>query len=367
MAESGARPWALVAQAGDVDVNGRTLLEAALAELVDFHRSWALLATCHRVEVYGFGPGPVRDDMRPLDGEAAVRHLFRVAAGLESAVVGETEILGQVRDALAHARERGTDERVARLFEMAIAVGRTTRAAPLPARDGLAERAVGWLDRRAPLAGRPVLVVGTGAMGTSLATAAASAGGVVTVAGRRPERAALDLRAAAHRAPDMVAVAVALRGEWVELSAAADALPARRLPPLADLSAPPAVPARVRLALGPDFLGIDELWQRSSGEASWMLRAEEAVEEAVSEYVGWLDGRGSVGTLVALRERGEARRRARLERLLRRLPQLDERSRELIETMSRQLVTDLLHEPISALRSDADGSHGEAARRLFNL
>jgi glutamyl-tRNA reductase len=352
-----------VAQAGDVDVNGRTELQAALTELVDFHRSWALLATCHRVEVYGFGPGPNRDDMRLLDGEHAARHLFRVAAGLESAVVGETEILGQVRDALAHAREVGADERVARLFETAIAVGRTARATPLPARDGLAERAVGWLGRRTPLVGRPVLVVGTGAMGSSLATAAASAGGLVAVAGRRPERAAMDLRAAAHRAPEMAAVAVALRGEWVELAAAGD----RRLPPLADLSAPPAVPARFRLALGPDFLGIDELWQRAGGEASWIAGAEAAVEEGVAEYVGWLQGRGSVRTLVALRERGESRRRARLERLLRRLPQLDERSQELIETMSRQLVTDLLHEPISALRSDSDGSHGEAARRLFNL
>jgi glutamyl-tRNA reductase len=98
-----------------------------------------------------------------------------------------------------------------------------------------------------------------------------------------------------------------------------------------------------------------------------VARAEAAVDEAVGEYVGWLQGRGSVRTLVALRERGEARRRARVERLLRRLPQLDDRARELIETMSRQLVTDLLHEPVTALRSDQDGSHGEAARRLFGL
>jgi glutamyl-tRNA reductase len=164
----------------------------------------------------------------------------------------------------------------------------------------------------------------------------------------------------------MAAVAVALRGEWVELANAAESAP-RRLPPLADLSAPPAIPARVRLALGPDFLGIDELWQRSSGESAWVARAEVAVEEAVAEYVGWLQGRGSVRTLVALRERAEERRRARVERLLRRLPQLDDRARDLVEAMSRQLVTDLLHEPVTALRSDQDGSLGEAARRLFSL
>jgi glutamyl-tRNA reductase len=83
--------------------------------------------------------------------------------------------------------------------------------------------------------------------------------------------------------------------------------------------------------------------------------------------MGWLRGRGSVETLVALRERGEARRRGRVERLLRRLPDLADRERELIETMTRQLVTDLLHEPVSALRSDPDGSQGQAARRLFGL
>jgi glutamyl-tRNA reductase len=56
-----------------------------------------------------------------------------------------------------------------------------------------------------------------------------------------------------------------------------------------------------------------------------------------------------------------------VERLLRRLPDLADRERELIETMTRQLVTDLLHEPVSALRSDPDGSQGQAARRLFGL
>jgi glutamyl-tRNA reductase len=266
-----------------------------------------------------------------------------------------------VRDALVEARRQGVDPRVARLFDSAIAVGRAARARHLPGRDSLAQRAVDWLAARATLPGRPVLVVGTGVMGGALAAAAAAAGGLVTVASRRPERAALDLLAAARRAPDVAAVAVALRGEWAELA------PARRLPPLADLSAPPAVPSGVREALGADFLGIDQLWRHAPGEAAWMAAAQVVVEEAVREYAGWLSGRASVPTLVALRERAEARRRSRVERLLRRLPDLDDRARRLVETMSRQLVTDLLHEPVTALRADVDGSQGEAARRLFGL
>lgn len=355
-------PWALVAQAGEMGVDGRARLAGALEDLIGFHRHWALLSTCHRVELYGFGPGPARADMRLLEGEEAVRHLFRVAAGLESAVVGETEVLGQVRQALVDARAQGTEERLARLFESAIAVGRAARARPLKVQEGLADRAVDWLGRRTRLHGEPVLVVGTGTMGVALEAAAASAGGLVTVAGRRSRRAALDLVGAARRAPEVAAVAVALRGEWSELAGVP-----RRLPPCADLSAPPAVPASVRAALGPDFLGIDELWQRGAAEGEWVERAEAAVEDGLREYLGWLRGRRSVDTLVALRDRSEGRRQARVDRLLRRLPGLGERERELIQAMSRQLVTDLLHEPVSALRADIDGTRGEAAHKLFNL
>lgn len=376
---NGGLPWALVVQAGDLDVNRRAELEASLAQLAEFHRHWVLLATCHRVELYGFGPSPGQQEMRRLEGDGAVRQLFRVAAGLESAVVGESEILGQVRDALARARERGTDERLARLFECAIAAGRAARAQVLVGtelvRDGLAERAVSWLAARTQLSGRPVLVVGTGTMGAALAAAATAAGGVVTVAGRLREHnagrgpAQLDLAGAARCVPEMAAVAVAIRGQWSELAeaGAAPALPQRPMPPMADLSVPPAVPASVQRSLGLNFLSIDELWQRAPVESSWAVAAEAAVADGVAEYMGWLRGRGSVPTLVALRDRGEARRQARVERLLRRLPGLDERARELVEAMSRQLVTDLLHEPISALRSDPDGSQGEAARRLFDL
>src|SRR5207253_1285777 len=133
------------------------------------------------------------------------------------------------------------------------------------------------------------------------------------------------------------------------------------------VSSPPAVPASVRRRLADGFLGIDGLWERDLGEHGWVTRAERVVEEGVGEYLGWLHGRASLDALVKLRERGEARRRARVERLLRRLPDLGPRERELVESMSRQLVTDLLHEPVSELRADPDGSRRDAAMRLFRL
>ncbi|HZV50462.1 MAG TPA: hypothetical protein VFD49_11905 [Candidatus Dormibacteraeota bacterium] len=364
-------PWALVARAGEIDVEERARLATLVEEMAAFHRWWIVLSTCHRVELYGFGPRPDRPEMRLLEGEDAVRHLFRVAAGLESAVPGESEVLGQVRRAMGDGRARGVDERLARLFESAVATGRAARARGLRPRAGLAHRAVAWLAERMGLEGGHVLVVGTGAVGSALAGAALASGCRVTVAGHRRGRAPLDLAEAARLAPEVDGVAVGLRGEWSELAALEDL---RRLPPVADLSAPPAVPRPVREALGERFLGIDRLWEpvarggaADPDLADWIAGAEAAVEEGVGEYVGWLRGRRSVDTLVALRERGEERRRSRVERLFRRLPHLGERERELVEVMTRQLVTDLLHEPMCALRSDPDGSRREAARRLFGL
>ena len=322
-----------------------------------------MLQTCHRVELYGVGPPACRPDMRLLRGEEAVRRLFRVAAGLESAVVGEDEVLHQVRQALAAARAPGVDARLARLFESAIAAGRSARSTPARPRRTLAERAVAWLEDRVLLSGRPVLVVGAGPMGAALALAAEAAGADVTVASRTRGRADLDLVAAAELAPRCDAVAAALRGEWTELALHADAA----LPPIADVSSPPAVPLSVRERLADGFLGIDGLWEQEAGQGGWVSRTELLVEEGVAEYLGWLRGRSSLDALLALRQRGEARRRARVERLLRRLPDLTPRERELVESMSRQLVTDLLHEPVSELRADADGSRRDAAVRLFRL
>jgi glutamyl-tRNA reductase len=359
---SPAELWVLAAAADEVAVEERSRFQGEAEGVLKFHTGWALLTTCHRVELYGVGPAPSWPGVLALQGEAAVRRLIRVAAGLESAVPGENEVLRQVRDALAAARERGVDPRLARLFELAIATGRRARSGEAGDKLGLAERAVAWLDARVPLARRPVVVAGTGVMGSALARAAGEAGALVTVAGRNGRRASVDLATGAAVASHAAAVAVALAGPWRELAGQAGGLP-----PVADLSSPPAVPVAVRSALGANFLGVDDLYQRSAPEAGWAARSSTLVDEAAEEYLSWLGGRRSVDTLRALQARAEQRRQERLQRLLRRLPELPSRDRDLITAMSEQLVTDLLHEPLSALRADPDGSRAEAARRLFRL
>jgi glutamyl-tRNA reductase len=359
---SAAEPWVLAVEAAATPVEDRARFQAEAKAMLEFHRSWALLATCHRVELYGMGPAPRWPDVIALSGRPAVLRLHRVATGLESAVVGEDDVLHQVRDALAAARRRGVDERLARLFEVAIATGRKARAGRTHEDPGLAARALAWLDRRVALDRRPVLVAGTGVVGTALARAAVEAGAAVTVVGRDRSRASLDLAAGAAAAPGAAAVAIALGAPWQELIGLAD-----RLPPVADLSSPPAVPKPVRDALGGNFLGIDDLYARSRPITPWAARAAALVEESADLYTNWLAGRGSVQMLRALQAEAEQRRLLRLDRLLNRLPNLGQRERELISVMSEQLVGDLLHEPLSALQADSDGSGAQAARRLFGL
>lgn len=291
--------WSLSASADHVPATERTLLRGAISAGGPAEPSWIVLDTCHRVELYGFGERPAAaGGMLLREGRPAVVHLLRVAAGLESAVVGEDEILHQVREAhrltLAAARR---DNRLHRLFEVAIATGRKARAGRTATGAGLAERAIAWLGERSDLAGHPVLVAGAGRMGSALAHAAADAGAQVTVASRSAAKArrlarvydgeGIDLAEAAGRARRSAAVAIALGGEWRDLTG-----PVTGLPPIADISAPSAVPASVRSALNGGFLSIDDLFQGDRPvPTAYIEQAERIVAAKADEYLAWLEGR----------------------------------------------------------------------------
>src|ERR1700682_160007 len=142
-------PWVMAVQAGAAAVSERDRVARSLESRVPTHPDWILLSTCHRVELYGFGPVPELDEGLHLEkGHSAVTHLIRVAAGLESAIVGEDEVLHQVREALSDARAaRQLDSRLQRLFETAIAAGRRARGGRTAASGNLAQSAVAWLQR----------------------------------------------------------------------------------------------------------------------------------------------------------------------------------------------------------------------------
>src|SRR5579859_6536243 len=221
-------PWVIGLQADNARAEDRDRFAQQMTRDATYRTDWILLSTCHRAELYGFGPPPkLAIDVPIKSGDAAVRHLFRVAAGLESAIVGEDEVLHQVRQALAHARASGAlDTHLGRMFETAISVGRFARASRTSAAGNLAQRAIAWLQERSEIAGQPVLIVGAGRMGSILAHVARGAGSRVTIASRNHGRAnqlarvyggrGVDLSEAADVAPRSAAIAVALAGEWSE-------------------------------------------------------------------------------------------------------------------------------------------------------
>ena len=335
---------------------------ARLAEDLDRQRHCSvLLATCHRVELYGWGAAPPTGLPVNRTGEDAARHLFRVAAGLESAAPGEDQVLHQVRQALVASSD--VDPALRRLFEDAIATGRRVRSTLAAPARGLEEPAAAWLAERTQLSTGFVLVAGAGTLGRALTRTLREHHATVVVASRsrRPD-AELDLATAARLAPRANAIAVALGGPWHDLI---EENPST-LPHIVDLSVPSAVPAPVRAALGDRLLGIDEV-SAEPAAAAWRAAAEGMVEEGLEAHRAWLGGRGSAGLVQALRDRAEARRQDRVARYLRGRSDLAAGDAESVQLLTRRIVGDLLHEPLAALRSDPDGTRADEARRLFGL
>lgn len=289
--------WALTASAGELDAASRDRLARDVERWLAPGRDAVPLTTCHRVELYGLGLPPEElGAARVRRGAGAASHLMRVAAGLESAIVGEDEVLHQVRDALRRGQQGGhLDFRLRRLFETAIATGRRARSRRTESSGNLAQSAVEWLQSRTELGGRRVVVAGAGRMGAALAHALADAGAVITIASRDRARASrlaavysgdgVDLETGAALSSQAVAVGVALGGRWEAIAGAGQG----ELPPIADISAPQAIPDSVRRRLNGSFLGIDDLYRKSAElPGAYIKDAEALVDRSAAEFLAWL-------------------------------------------------------------------------------
>lgn len=363
-----------------------------------------LLRTCHRVELYYVAsptahrhplvPPPLPDGGAHLTGLAAARHLLTVAAGLDSVVVGEDQILHQLRECLSDRKVPGAeacpvpigshaagaialDPRIERLFQVALHLGRETRAwreGPPRSLGDVATEVVA--DSTGALIGKRVLVVGAGRMARLAALSAARQGAKVLVANRSAERAAAlawdaSGEPVAYGAdadlPEVDAVIPAISARWELSEAARSALLAGPMP-VVDLSSPPAIDAALREALGTRYTSVDDLARSPQDQIRPRLRhrLEKAIAAAEAQFSAWAQARSSVPAIQALSERAETRRAEELDRLFRRLD-LPDHERELVEQMSQRLVAGLLHAPLSSLRDDATGDLDRAARALFSL
>jgi glutamyl-tRNA reductase len=347
-----------------------------------------VVRTCHRVEVYVahhedlvVALPPLPSGARTMKDVEAVRHLIRVACGLESSVLGEDQVLHQIRVALAARQEAGPlDPVLGRLAQVALHAGKRAHCVFGNERRSLADLALDEIELRGgSLVGREVLVIGAGSMGALAARGAARRGIRVAMANRTESRAtalaetvsgrvvALDAGVAAGL-DDVAGVIVATSGAWqpdpYRVRALVDGAAT-----VVDLSSPQATPSDLAEDLGSRFVGIDDLaWSaRDVIPDDTADQLDAITHEAGREYCHWLRSRTATPTLSQLADSVEARRTAELDRLLRRIPDLDPHARHLVETMSHRLVAGILHGPRTALREDADGDLERAVRTLFGL
>jgi glutamyl-tRNA reductase len=372
------RVAALVAATPEVDVRTRAdaldEVRHALAEAPG-----VLLATCHRVEWWSEELPPIGvAAMRPYLGIDAARHIIRLAIGLDSTVMSEDQILHQLRAAVADARRRGplaTD--LQSLLDHALRAGRTGRSWRPPMPTSLADVALDRIEAAVgPLAGRRVLVVGTGTMGQLVARGALARRAGVTVASRTRLHAAalaaelpgardVDLDPGRDELANADAIVVALGGRWALGPSSGAALAGCRL--VVDLSMPPALDGATMTALGSRGLDIDGLGpSQSMGVAGrrYRDRLEVLATATLDAYLGALaDRRRSRAARLAARV--EDQRQAALAAYLRERPDLDDAAREELERLTRRLSARLFREPLARLAVDPDGRRGRALDELF--
>jgi glutamyl-tRNA reductase len=349
-----------------------------------------VIETCHRVEAYVVsGDDPARlavsvalpSGGSALIGEPAIRHAIGVAVGHDSVVVGEDQILHQIRVSVDAARDGGAlDPTLERLFALALRAGRRARSWRQGPQRSLADVALSVMERRGgPLRGRQVLVVGAGRMGQLAARAAVDAGASVSVANRSAAGAQsvatmTGARAEAFdpgaRTARFDGIIIALGGPWPIAATTIDAVAASATV-VVDLSVPAAVPRVLADALGMRFVSADALALAGVDAEvpgdGLRARVDGLVDRTTTDFVGWLQRRGGRTTAQALVTRADREREAELAALWRRFPDLEPEAREAIERMTRHLAGRLLREPLERLGRDVDGRDERTVRDLFAL
>jgi glutamyl-tRNA reductase len=395
---------------------GRRGLEAALTAFAARAVSpeAVVLSTCNRAEIYavsdaddaidaihrffseyhGLDPASLAAHLYSHRGADAARHLFRVAAGLDSLVVGEPQILGQVKSAYATASDLHCAGTVThRLFHAAFAVGKRVRS-----ETGLGEGAVSVSYAAIELAKKifgqlsdlSVLILGAGEMaeltGVHLRSQRVRQ---ITIASRTLASAEALARQlggravpwpevhAASTAADIIVTATGAIEPVLTRSTVADVMRSRRNRPLfiIDIALPRDVESSVGDLEQVFLYHMDDLQtivsENLAKRTAELTRAEAIVDEEVSRFSLWLQSREIVPTIVGLRQRFESIRQAELRRLEAKMAGLSPEARARIDEITRLIVEKLLLTPTEQLKTVGDDallvSYAETLHRLFAL
>ncbi len=382
----------------------------------DSIREVVLLSTCNRTEVYAVAEkfhgayGDIRDFFAELSGldpdvlhphlysqhdDAAVTHLFDVTAGLDSAVLGETEILGQVRDAWNVALAQGSSRTTLNLlFRHALETGKRARTETGISRStaSVSHAAVEMATEiLGTVAGKRVLIVGAGNMGDGVATALSRSGATDVTVINRTETRGVNLA-------EKVGAEVARFDQLTECLAASDVVvtctgsgevvitkdllsharsSVQDLHPLliVDIAMPRDVEASVIDLPDVVLRDMDDLGEWASRGAE--QRAAEAadvrriVAEEVERFTMDNASRQAAPLVAQLRENVDSIRQAEMERFAQRLASFSPEQREIIEALTHGMISKILHSPSVQLKDAAGTPQGErlsaAVRDLFNL
>ncbi|MDO9249925.1 MAG: glutamyl-tRNA reductase [Pseudomonadota bacterium] len=391
---------------------GPDILPRALADVTGERgpaREAAILSTCNRTEIYcntaqptdvaewlanfhGLPPRDVKPYLYQHPGSDAANHAFRVASGLDSMVLGETQILGQMKQAAEKAADAGTlGLLLNKLFQRTFSVAKEVRTATEIGAStvSMSAAAVSLAERIFPsIKTQAVLFIGAGEMIDLVATHFAAKGPRrLMVVNRTIDRAqalankfggeAAQLANLAELLPefDILVTSTASPLPIVGLGMVERAIKARKRRPIfmVDLAVPRDIETEVGELDDVFLYTVDDLGEvvRSgqSNRQSAVVQAEAIIASSVNEFMHWMDTRRTVPVIRSLRDHGERLRRHEMDKAHKALLRGDD-PQAVLDALSRSLMNKLLHEPSHALNQAGDNEREQLARlvsRLYNL
>lgn len=368
-----------------------------------------IIATCNRTEIYvvvdrlqmcgsfirsfmerwfGVAREEFTRHLYMYEDEQAIRHLFRVACGLDSMVLGETQILGQVKNAfLLSQSEKGTGTWFNMLFKQAVTLGKRAHSETAIGESAVSvSYAAVELGKRifGSFEGKRVLILGAGKMSELTAKHLSGAGAEEVLVANRTYARAQELAAKCEGVPctmqeamerleevDILISSTGAEGYVITSAQVARSMKGRQDRPLFVIDI--AVPRDIEPAIGEleqVFLyDIDDL--EGIVESNMEMRRAEAVkieamiEEEVAAFATWLQTLGVKPVIRALQEKASDIHESTLDSLFNKLPELDERQRKVIRRLTKSILNQMMHDPINRIKELAGEGQGTEALELF--
>lgn len=391
---------------------GREQLDEALASLRQYVPQGAILSTCNRAEVYAgvdrpttgskhvqrflyeynrLTPEEISHCVYTYSGTDAVRHLFRVAAGIDSMILGESQILGQVRSASEQAEAAGALRfPLSNLFRHALRVGRMVRGETAISRNAVSVSAAAVVLAKkifGDISQCKVLVISMGEAGKLTAKTLRDSGvAEILVTSRTYDRAVAMAEKLGGRAIPLHHMAAALAACDIVISASGsphfvlepplvrEAMSSRAERPLflIDIAVPRDIDPDVKVISNVYLYDIDDLQTVSDNNLRERERevskVEAIIDEEVAKFSLWWQSLKVVPTIAALRHQADAVRQAEVQKTLSRLRGLSEVDAARIDAMTKAIVRKMLHKPTVFLKGHKNGSeYANALRQLFDL